>query len=78
VLVPHGAIKAPLRRLVARSGEMNGAKFLIGIVLRDAWRRPKSKSCHACDGCYEQRFTHDLPLGYGQYAFAFFCLIALA
>jgi hypothetical protein len=72
MLVPHGAIKSPLRRLVARSGEMDGAKFLIGIVLRDAWRRQKSNDCRACDGCYEHRLRMIFLLAHGQYAFAHF------
>jgi hypothetical protein len=54
MLVPHGAVKSPLRRLVAGGGEMDCAEFLIGIVLRDAWRDPQSERCHACGGCCEQ------------------------
>jgi hypothetical protein len=35
MLVTHGAIKAPLRNLVAGRLEMNGAKSLVGFVLRE-------------------------------------------
>src|SRR5450759_1155869 len=76
MLVPHGAVKPALCRLVAGGGEMDRAQFLIGIFLRDAWRRPQSKRCHACDGHCEQRCTHDLLPG--QHAFALFCLIAMS
>jgi hypothetical protein len=39
MLVPHGAIKAPLRNLVAGRLEMNGAKSLVGFVLSEDRRR---------------------------------------
>src|SRR5262249_43763450 len=35
MLVPHGAIKAPLRHLVAGRLEMDGAKSLVGFVLSE-------------------------------------------
>ena len=42
-------------------------------ILRRLGLEQRSNDCRACDGCYEQRFTHDLPLRpYGQYAFALF------
>ena len=36
MLVSHRTIKSALRRLVARGRKMDSAKFLVGIVLRDA------------------------------------------
>jgi hypothetical protein len=57
MLVAHGAVEPPLRDLVAGRREMDRAKGLVGIVLRDGGRGA-SKTGQARDGQGEERFPH--------------------
>ena len=48
MLVAHAAIEASLRRLVARGGEMNGAKSLVGLFLAESRRRSRKPGRKRC------------------------------
>ncbi len=60
MLVSHRAVKSPLRRLIARGREVDGAKSLVGFFLGVGWRVP-NPDCHESDSCREQRPDHGPP-----------------